>query len=78
MKIMAGVLEFEKGERKLGLNTERSGAGLASIVPRLWTPKTALQEVMDAAGTLSENEARGIPGSFLFRKVEYFQRRRRC
>jgi ATP-binding cassette subfamily F protein 3 len=37
--------------------------------------KSVLQEVMDAAPTLAENEARGILGSFLFRKTTSTRRR---
>jgi ATP-binding cassette subfamily F protein 3 len=73
LKIMAGVLEFQKGERRLGLNTKIgyfSQHRSATLDPE----KTVLQEVMDAAGTLSENEARGILGSFLFRKDEIFKK----
>ncbi|MBA3273115.1 MAG: ABC-F family ATP-binding cassette domain-containing protein, partial [Chthoniobacterales bacterium] len=36
--------------------------------------KTVLQEVMDAAPTLAENEARGILGSFLFRKDDIYKK----
>ncbi|MEI6714871.1 MAG: ABC-F family ATP-binding cassette domain-containing protein [Verrucomicrobiota bacterium] len=73
MKIMAGVLEFQKGERKLGLNT-KIGYFSQHRSATLDAEKTVLQEVMDAAGTLSENEARGILGSFLFRKDEIFKK----
>jgi ATP-binding cassette, subfamily F, member 3 len=74
LKIMAGVVEFQKGERRLGLNTKIgyfSQHRSATLDPN----KTVLQEIMDAAnGTLQENEARGILGSFLFRKEEIFKR----
>ena len=36
--------------------------------------KSVLQEVMDAAPTLAENEARGILGSFLFRKDDIYKK----
>jgi ATP-binding cassette subfamily F protein 3 len=73
LKILAGVLEFQKGERKAGLNAKIgyfSQHRSATLDPN----KTVLQEVMDANGTLSENEARGILGSFLFRKEEIYKK----
>ncbi|MEY2599309.1 MAG: hypothetical protein RLZZ142_1568 [Verrucomicrobiota bacterium] len=73
MKILAGVLEFQKGERKLGLNA-KIGYFSQHRSATLDAEKTVLQEVMDASGTLSENEARGILGSFLFRKEEIFKK----
>jgi ATP-binding cassette subfamily F protein 3 len=73
LKILAGVVEFQKGERKLGLNAKIgyfSQHRSATLDPN----KTVLQEVMDANGQLSENEARGILGSFLFRKEEIYKK----
>jgi ATP-binding cassette subfamily F protein 3 len=73
LKILAGVVEFQKGERKEGLNAKIgyfSQHRSATLDPN----KTVLQEVMDANGRLGENEARGILGSFLFRKEEIFKR----
>jgi len=73
LKILAGVLEFQKGERKPGLNAKIgyfSQHRSATLDPN----KTVLQEVMDANGTLSENEARAILGSFLFRKDEIYKK----
>jgi ATP-binding cassette subfamily F protein 3 len=67
LKILAGVLEFQKGTRKLGLNT-KIGYFSQHRAATLDPDKSVLQEVMDAAPTLQENEARGILGSFLFRK----------
>jgi ATP-binding cassette subfamily F protein 3 len=59
LKIMAGVLEFQKGERRLGLNA-KIGYFSQHRADTLDADKTVLQEVMDAAPTLGENEARGI------------------
>lgn len=73
LKILAGVLEFQKGERKLGLNA-KIGYFSQHRAATLDPEKTVLQEVMDASGTLTENEARGILGSFLFRKEEIFKK----
>ncbi len=73
MKIIAGVLEFQKGELKHGLNVKIgyfSQHRSATLDPE----KNVLQEVMDAAPTLAENEARGILGSFLFRKDDIYKK----
>ncbi|MDB6149409.1 MAG: abc transporter [Chthoniobacter sp.] len=73
LKILAGVLEFQKGERRLGLNA-KIGYFSQHRADTLDANKTVLQEVMDAAPTLGENEARGILGSFLFRKEEIYKK----
>jgi ATP-binding cassette subfamily F protein 3 len=73
MKILAGVLEFQKGERKEGLNA-KIGYFSQHRAATLDANNTVLQEVMNANGTLSENEARGILGSFLFRKDEIYKK----
>jgi ATP-binding cassette subfamily F protein 3 len=73
LKILAGVVEFQKGTRTLGLNA-KIGYFSQHRSATLDPAKTVLQEVMDANGTLSENEARGILGSFLFRKDEIYKK----
>jgi ATP-binding cassette subfamily F protein 3 len=73
LKILAGVLDFQKGERKPGLNA-KIGYFSQHRSATLDPAKTVLQEVMDANGTLSENEARGILGSFLFRKDDIYKK----
>ncbi|HEX8297076.1 MAG TPA: ABC-F family ATP-binding cassette domain-containing protein [Chthoniobacteraceae bacterium] len=73
LKILAGVLEFQKGERKLGHNA-KIGYFSQHRSDTLDASKTVLQEVMDAAPLLGENEARGILGSFLFRKEEIYKK----
>src|SRR5829696_120694 len=73
LKILAGVLEFQKGERKPGLNAKIgyfSQHRSATLDPN----KTVLQEVMDAAPELREDDARGILGSFLFRKDDIYKK----
>src|SRR5688572_14480571 len=65
LKILAGVVEFQKGERKPGLNA-KIGYFSQHRSATLDPGKTVLQEVMDANGLLSENEARAVLGSFLF------------
>ena len=73
LKILAGVVEFQKGERKEGLNA-KIGYFSQHRSATLDPAKTVLQEVMDANGRLGENEARGILGSFLFRKEEIYKK----
>ncbi len=73
LKILAGVIEFQKGERKLGLNV-KIGYFSQHRAATLDPEKSVLQEVMDTAPTLGENEARGILGSFLFRKDDIYKK----
>lgn len=72
LKILAGVVEFQQGERKLGHNAKigyysqhRSG----TLDPN----KTVLEEVLASAPILREDEARGVLGSFMFRKEEIYK-----
>ncbi len=73
LKILADVVPFQKGERKLGHNA-KIGYFSQHRADTLDANKTVLQEVMDAAPTLAENEARGILGSFLFRKDDIYKK----
>ena len=72
LKILAGVVEFQQGERKLGHNAKigyysqhRSG----TLDPN----RTVLEEVMASAPLLREDDARGVLGSFMFRKEEIYK-----
>ena len=72
LKILAGELEIKKGERKLGHNAKIgyfSQHRQATLDPNA----TVVSEVMNAAPTLREDEARGILGSFMFRKQEVYK-----
>jgi ATP-binding cassette subfamily F protein 3 len=73
LKILAGVVEFQKGERKLGHNA-RIGYFSQHRAETLDPNKTVLEEVLDCAPEIREDEARGILGSFLFRKEEIYKR----
>jgi ATP-binding cassette subfamily F protein 3 len=73
LKILAGVVEFQKGERKPGHNA-KIGYFSQHRSATLDPAKSVLQEVMDANGNLGENEARGILGSFLFRKDDIYKK----
>jgi ATP-binding cassette, subfamily F, member 3 len=74
LKILAGEVEFQKGTRTPGLNAKIgyfSQHRAATLDPN----KSVIQEVMDVGGvSLSENEARAILGSFLFRKDDIHKR----
>ena len=73
LKILAGVVEFQRGERKLGHNA-KIGYFSQHRSETLSPDKTVLEEVMDSAADLREDEARGILGSFLFRKDEIYKK----
>lgn len=73
LKILAGVVEFQQGERDLGHNAKIgyfSQHRAASLDP----DKNVLEEVIASAPALSEDEARAILGSFLFRKDDIFKK----
>ena len=73
LKILAGVVDFQKGTRTPGLNAKIgyfSQHRSATLDPN----KNVLQEVMESGKDLSENEARGILGSFLFRKDDIYKK----
>jgi ATP-binding cassette subfamily F protein 3 len=72
LKILADQVEFQQGERKPGHNAKigyysqhRSG----TLDPN----KTVLEEVLAKAPALREDEARGVLGSFMFRKEEIYK-----
>ena len=73
LKILAGVIPFQKGERNLGHNA-KIGYFSQHRADTLDAANSVLQEVMNAAPTLAENEARGILGSFLFRKDDIYKK----
>ena len=73
LKILAGILDFQKGTRTPGLNA-KIGYFSQHRSATLDANKNVLQEVMESGKDLSENEARGILGSFLFRKDEIYKK----
>ena len=73
LKILAGQLEFQKGKRVEGPNAKIgyfSQHRAATLDPN----KSILDEVKASNGELSENDARGILGSFLFRKDDIYKK----
>ncbi len=73
LKILAGVLPFQKGERREGHNP-RIGYFSQHRADTLTAGKSVLEEVMDSAPTVREEEARAILGSFLFRKDDIYKK----
>jgi len=72
LKLLAGELQPQEGERKEGHNAKIgyfSQHRAASLDPN----NSVLSEVLSAAPTLREDEARGILGSFMFRKDEVYK-----
>src|SRR6185436_4971244 len=72
LKILAGVVEFQQGERKLGHNA-KIGYFSQHRAETLHPEKTVLEETLASAPTLREDEARAILGSFMFRKDDIFK-----
>jgi ATP-binding cassette subfamily F protein 3 len=73
LKILAGVVEFQQGERDLGHNA-RIGYFSQHRADTLNPERTVLEEVAASAPLMREEELRGILGSFMFRKEEIFKR----
>lgn len=74
LKILAGVLDIDAGERNLS-NTTNIGYFSQHRAELLDPDNTVLDEVQKSAPTnLSEEDARGILGSFRFRKDEIFKK----
>ena len=73
LKILAGVVPFQKGERDLGHNA-KIGYFSQHRADTLDPERSVLDEVIASAPLLPENEARGILGSFLFRKDDIFKK----
>src|SRR5437762_7025641 len=73
LKILAGVVEFQQGERDVGHNAKIgyfSQHRSATLDPE----RTVLEEVTASAPLMREEELRGILGSFMFRKEEIFKK----
>jgi ATP-binding cassette subfamily F protein 3 len=72
LKLLAGVLEVQKGTRELGLNA-RVGYYAQYRVEMLNPERMVLQEALDTPQRISEEFARTVLGSFLFRGDDVFK-----
>ncbi|MCB1094570.1 MAG: ABC-F family ATP-binding cassette domain-containing protein [Verrucomicrobiales bacterium] len=73
LKILAGVLEFQQGKYDKGHNA-KIGYFSQHRSDSLDPNRTVIEEVMNAAVDFREEEARGILGSFLFRREEIYKK----
>ncbi len=72
MKILGGTLPFQSGTREPGYNV-KVGYYAQYRIEMLNTAHTVLQEVLDSPNPVSEQTARTVLGSFLFRKDDVFK-----
>ena len=73
LKILAGVVEFQKGTRNLGHNA-KIGYFSQHRADTLDPEKNVLEEVQTSAPLMREDEARGVLGSFMFRKDDIYKK----
>ena len=73
LKLLAGVLEPQSGVRNLGHNV-KSGYFSQNRVDVLNPEHTVLEEAVDCPQALTEERARTVLGSFLFRGDDVFKR----
>jgi ATP-binding cassette subfamily F protein 3 len=72
LKILAGVVPFQKGEREVGHNA-KIGYFSQHRADTLDPERTVIEEVLASAPAMREEEARGVLGSFMFRKDDIFK-----
>ena len=72
LKLLAGVLDVQKGTRELGLNA-KVGYYAQYRVEMLNPERTVLQEALDTPQRISEEFVRTVLGSFLFRGDDVFK-----
>ena len=72
LKILGGALSFQSGVRELGHNV-KVGYYAQYRTEMLDTSRTVLQEVLDSPNPVSEQTARTVLGSFLFRQDDVFK-----
>ncbi len=73
LKILAGVVEFQQGERDLGHNA-KIGYFSQHRAATLNPDRTVLDEVIACAPLMREDEIRGVLGSFMFRKDDILKK----
>ncbi|HYG34002.1 MAG TPA: ABC-F family ATP-binding cassette domain-containing protein [Clostridia bacterium] len=72
LKILAGVVEFQQGERDLGHNA-KVGYFSQHRAATLDPERTVLEEVTASAPLMREEAARAVLGSFMFRKDDIYK-----
>jgi ATP-binding cassette, subfamily F, member 3 len=72
LKLLAGVLPVQRGQRNLGLNV-RVGYYAQYRVEMLKPERTVLEEALDTPQRITEEFARTVLGSFLFRGDDVFK-----
>ena len=72
IKILAGVVEHQRGHRNLGHNA-KIGYFSQHRAATLDPDKTVLDEVLASSPALREDEARAVLGSFMFRKDDIYK-----
>jgi ATP-binding cassette subfamily F protein 3 len=73
LKILAGVVEIQKGVRDLGHNA-KIGYFSQHRADTLDPEKSVIDEVLACAPGMREDDVRGILGSFLFRKDDIYKK----
>jgi ATP-binding cassette subfamily F protein 3 len=73
LKILAGVVEFQKGKRDPG-HSSKIGYFSQHRSATLDPERNVLEEVLASAPAMREDEARGVLGSFMFRKDDIFKK----
>jgi ATP-binding cassette, subfamily F, member 3 len=73
LKILAGVVDIQRGERDLGHNA-KIGYFSQHRAATLDPDRTVMEEVLACAPTLRDEQARAILGSFLFRKDDILKK----
>ena len=73
IKIMAGEIPFQKGERRFGTNV-KMGYFSQHRADNLDPECTILEELKRCAPELREDDARSILGSFLFKREDVYKR----
>jgi ATP-binding cassette subfamily F protein 3 len=73
IKLLAGAIPFQEGERKLGFNTE-AGYFSQHRAEMFKEGRTVLQQALDTQRNHSEQTVRTVLGSFLFRGDAVFKK----
>ena len=73
LKILAGVLDYNSGERELGHNV-RTGYFAQHRTETLQLNRTVLDEMLDSTATITEESVRTLLGCFLFSEDDVFKK----